>query len=222
VPFSISSTRSSSDVKVVVIIDAKDGHFKEASWVQEPIKYLPVSEEEAIGIVWEPGALAELVYLGSSPYYPLWKITVGSEEYFVNQQGKPLDGIHADLVIKPETLNLKSKGEWVTAYIELSEYYDVADIDVNTVYFDGTVPAVNDTQYGFVTDPDSYLVDYDGDGFLERMVKFNRAAVIEYLGTDNCEEDTGNDELVELFVTGEVADTTFEGSDTIRVIKKGK
>ena len=124
----------------------------------------------------------------------------------------------ANVTITPETLNVKSNGEWVTAYIELPDGYKVEDIDVNTVCL-GTVPAVNDTQqYGFVTDPDSYLMDHDGDGILERMVKFDRAAVVEYVGTIDYIEETGKAKLKELFVTGEVACAPFEGSDTIKVI----
>ena len=128
--------------------------------------------------------------------------------------------IPADVTIEPETLNVKSNGEWVTAYIELPEGYDVEDIDVNTVFLEDTIPAVTDAQYGFVTDPGSYLMDHDGDEILERMVKFNRTAVIEYLGTYDFDDgDTGNHKLAELFVTGEVAGAPFpfEGSDMVRV-----
>ena len=125
--------------------------------------------------------------------------------------------IQADVTIEPKTLNVKSNGKWISAYIELPEGYDVANIDLNTVCLD-TIPAENDPQYGFVTYPGSYLMDHDGDGILERMVKFNRTAVIEYLGTYDFDDgDTGNHKLAELFVTGEVAGAPFEGSDTVRV-----
>jgi hypothetical protein len=128
--------------------------------------------------------------------------------------------ISADVTIEPETLNLNSNGQWVTAYIELPACYDVANINATTVYLNDTIPAVNDTQYGFVTDPDSYLMDHDGDGILERMVKFDRAAVIAYLETIDFESETGSDKMVELAVTGKLFDeTAFEGSDTVRVIE---
>ena len=125
--------------------------------------------------------------------------------------------IPATVTIEPETLNLDSNGQWVTAYIELPEGYNVEDINVNTTCLD-TVPAVNDTQYGFVTEPGSYLMDHDGDGIMERMVKFDRAAVIVYLEEIDYADDTGKHKLIELSVTGEVAGAPFEGSDTIRVI----
>ena len=52
--------------------------------------------------------------------------------------------IEAEVNIDPDTLNVKSKGKWITAYIELPEGYDVNDIDINTVklqYNDSTVEA---------------------------------------------------------------------------------
>lgn len=35
----------------VVIRDAEDGSFKEASWVADPVKYLPVSKADALKLV---------------------------------------------------------------------------------------------------------------------------------------------------------------------------
>ena len=108
--------------------------------------------------------------------------------------------------IDPDTLNLKSKGKWVTAYIELPDGYDVADIDVGTVTLEATIPA---------EDHPTEIGDYDNDGVPDLMVKFDRQALIEYLdGT------TGE---VTLTVSGELSDgTSFEGSDTITVINPGK
>ncbi len=49
---------------LVLIIDANDGYFKEASWVSEPVEYMSSLEEEDIELAWEPGEES------SSPYYP--------------------------------------------------------------------------------------------------------------------------------------------------------
>jgi hypothetical protein len=117
-----------------------------------------------------------------------------------------LSVISATVDLDPDTLNLKSKGKWVTAYIELPEDYDVTDIDVDTVTLEDAVPAEHrPTELG----------DYDDDGFTDLMVKFNRQALIEYLdGT------TGE---VTLTVSGELGDgTPFEGNNTITVINPGK
>jgi len=129
--------------------------------------------------------------------------------------------IPATIDIDPNTLNLKSNGEFVTAYIELPTcYYNVADIDLATVSLDG-IPAVTDPTYGFVTDPNSYLMDHDGDGILERMVKFGRATVRTYLtGLPDYEEAPKFYDIT-LTVTGKLLNgTPFEGSDTITVLKK--
>jgi hypothetical protein len=86
---------------VVVLVDADDGSFKEASWVADPVKYLPVSKVEAlklalgeIDITDENGLNSlsskpeiELVYRNASPYYPDWKITIGDNVFYVSQDG---------------------------------------------------------------------------------------------------------------------------------------
>ena len=84
---------------VVVLVNAADGHFKETSWVTEPAKYLPVSQAEALKVVatevggLPDGTVIELVRRdsSSSPYYPVWKVTVGNAVYFVNQEGELFD-----------------------------------------------------------------------------------------------------------------------------------
>ena len=141
---------------------------------------------------------------GDPRIWPLGGVVdMGADEYYVSL-------VLATIDIDPDTLNLKGKGKWITAYIELPEGYDVADIDAITVlrFNNDTVPAVTDPKYDFVTDPSEYITDNDGDGILERMVKFDRSAVQAILSV--------GDE-VEITVTGEVGGTPFEGSDTIRV-----
>ena len=113
--------------------------------------------------------------------------------------------VEATVDFDPDTLNLKSRGKVVTAYIELPGGYDVQETDISTVMLNGIVPAL-----AHPTD----VADYDSDGVSDLMVKFNRADVQEIL-------EPGDE--VEVTVTGELADgTTFVGSDTIRVIEKGK
>jgi hypothetical protein len=102
--------------------------------------------------------------------------------------------IVATINIDPDTLNLKSKGRWITCYITLNKPYDVNDMDISTVLLEDTIPA----EWG----------DIQGDTL---MVKFDRSDVEDMLspGTYN------------LKVTGELTDgTEFEGdSDEIRVIE---
>jgi len=101
--------------------------------------------------------------------------------------------------VTPSTLNLKSKGKWITCYIELPEDYKVRDIDILTVKLNGEISAeLHPTEIG----------DYDTDGIPDLMVKFNRK---ELIAISSVGEAT-------LRITGEVNGTSFEGSDTIRVI----
>jgi hypothetical protein len=50
VPF--GSASESARIQAVVIVDSDSGKFKEASWVQEPVTYLPVTAHEALEIVY--------------------------------------------------------------------------------------------------------------------------------------------------------------------------
>ena len=93
---------------VVVLVDAEDGSFKEASWITDPEKYLPVAKTEALKLalgelhdelhivakkdardleVIEKKPIIELVYREASPYYPDWKVTVNGKVFFVGQDG---------------------------------------------------------------------------------------------------------------------------------------
>ncbi len=118
--------------------------------------------------------------------------------------------INATIDIDPDTINLKSKGKWITCYIELPGGYDVRDINASTILLEGSLPPIFNPKYGFVKSEDSYIMDHDNDILLERMVKFDRSDVEDMLspGTYN------------LKVSGELIDgTAFEGySDEIRVI----
>ncbi len=95
--------------------------------------------------------------------------------------------------IDPDTLNLKSKGGF-TAYITLPDGYSVADIDLDTVACEGAQATRG---------------SIEGDRLI---AKFNRQELLDVEPGDE----------VEMTVIGEVAGIPFEGSDTIRVIDKGK
>ncbi len=121
----------------------------------------------------------------------------------------PTGGIMATIDIHPNTLNLKSKGKFITAYIEL-EGADVRDIDASSILLNGAISPILDEKYGFVTSEDSYIVDHDNGGIMKRKVKFDRAEVQRIL--------TPADEVI-LTISGSLLDgTEFEGTDIIRVI----
>lgn len=111
--------------------------------------------------------------------------------------------------INPGALSLRSKGKWITAYIELPDGYSVDDVDVSTILLNDTVPAeMYPTSIG----------DYDGDSTPDLMVKFDRQSVIELILADyQSTEKLGE---VTLTITGELFNgTPFEGSDSITTIR---
>jgi len=112
--------------------------------------------------------------------------------------------IEASIDFQPDLLKLnpKAKGGFVETYIELPPGYDVRQIDISSIKFNGIVPALpKPTKVG----------DHDKDGIPDLMVKFSGAAVQSLL--------TPGDQI-EITVTGEVAGIAFEGTDTIRVTNK--
>ena len=147
------------------------------------------------------GIAATLLFIPDTMAAGIYSMTArfaGDAEYFPSSDTVDFEVIiviEATIEIKPETLNLSSKGVF-TAFIDLPEGYNEEDIDINTIECEWA-PALK----GMMAD----------DGRL--IVKFDR-------------EDLGyvpTGDAVELTVTGELTDgTPFEGSDTIRVIDKGK
>jgi len=129
--------------------------------------------------------------------------------------------IPANINLEPETLNLKSNGEWITTYVELPEGYDVSNINVPTIN-------LTNSSGDIITSVDlsapATIGDYNGNGTSDLMVKFNRTVVVDYFSEiDIIEDGTGIDEEIELVIAGELTDgTIFEGIGSIRLIKRGK
>lgn len=117
----------------------------------------------------------------------------------------------ADIKINPHTLNLKSNGQWITTYIELTEGHDIEDIDVSTVMINNTIPVDQDAP---IT-----IGDYDLDGVPDLMVKFDRASIIEWLGTIDYSENTGKSHLLKFTITGKALGIAFEGSDVVKALR---
>lgn len=114
---------------------------------------------------------------------------------------EPWEVVTATVDIYPDTLNIYSLfGKCIKAYIELPENYRIGDIDVTTIKLNDEVqPIPYPTEIG----------DYDNDGILDLMLKFDRTNVVRSILR------TGGDTLT---ITGALIGRSFEGSDTIKVI----
>lgn len=148
----------------------------------------------------------DLSDIGGIPDDYIGYVVVSADQPFIYTLQCVAVLLSATVDIDPDTLSLKSKSKWVSAYIELPEGYDVVDINVGTVMLEGAIPAeAHPTGVG----------DEDDDGIPDLMVKFDRQAIVNYL------DGTIGD--VTLTVSGKLEDgAAFEGSDTITVKNPGK
>jgi len=105
----------------------------------------------------------------------------------------------------PDTLNLKSKGQFVTVYIELPGGFDANQIDISSILLNDSVPALSKPVA---------IGDHDKDGTADLMVKFERNKVQSIIGT-------GGKALIN--ITGKVfhngSRLDFKGDDTIKIVR---
>jgi len=160
-------------------------------WSDYEERYPNAEEIDESGIWNTPYVIDE----NNTDYYPLMK---------------PWPWVSASVNINPDTLNLKSRGRWITAYIELPKGYDVKDINVSSIALNNTILAeMRPTGFG----------DEDGDGITNLMVKFDRGDLIEYMLSSM--DKTEKFITITLTITGKLNDgTMFEGSNTITVMPK--
>lgn len=120
--------------------------------------------------------------------------------------------IPAAIDLEPGTLNLRSNGKWVTCYIELAEGYSVGDIEGTTVTLDDISAYVDGRGWATSQASEDNITDHDGDGILERMVKFRREDVQAVVQSPRT--------LVT--VLGCLTDgTAFEGTAVLQVLDQG-
>ena len=132
----------------------------------------------------------------------------GTLQVFQYSLNQPLG---ASVDIKPETLQLTSKGEPVLAFIELPAGYRVADIEPSSVRLClGTEPCPHQ---GLPITGAAKVGDHDGDGAPELKVTFDRAKVIELV------RSLVAPTTATLTVSGTARDLSFRfwGTDTIRL-----
>jgi hypothetical protein len=135
----------------------------------------------------DPNYIAELneTDLDGNPRIIGGRIDMGVYEY-----------IQAYVRIVPHTINLSSKGKWITSYIWLPDEYDVADIEPNSIFLEDEIQ------------PEDFSVDQQKQ---VAVLRFSREDVQPIL-------EVGD---VELIITCQLTDgTDFEGTDIIKVTDK--
>jgi len=121
--------------------------------------------------------------------------------------------ISAEVDIKPESLQKKSAGQPVIAFIELPQEYDVTDIDVATVRLClGTAPCAGGVASDGAPGATPEVGDHDGDGIADLKISFGRCEVIALVS------DVPAPVVVTFTVSGKVGPYIFAGSDTVRLI----
>ena len=131
-----------------------------------------------------------------------WLASDGTLSASASTELSVMDVVPMGFDLTPGTLNLRSMGRWVTAYLEPESPYTPADIDIESIALLESVPM----------DPSApaEIGDHDGDGISDLAVKIDRAALELVL-------EAGDH--VEVVVTGTMAGRYFRGTDTIRVIR---
>jgi hypothetical protein len=86
--------------------------------------------------------------------------------------------IEASVTLDPATLNVHACGEWITCLIELEEGYSVNEIDGATVTLQEIPAYIGPEGWAAAQSNEENVKDFDGDFDLERMVKFDRAAIL--------------------------------------------
>ncbi|MHC4098203.1 MAG: GLUG motif-containing protein [Planctomycetota bacterium] len=127
---------------------------------------------------------------------PVWTIDEGVD--YPRLRWEFVFVLNAAVRIIPRTINLASKGNWITCYIWLPEQYNVVDIDPNSIFLEDEIKA------------EELSVDE------QNQVAIARFSREEFRGIINTGE-------VELTISGRLKDgTVFEATDVIRVINEGR
>lgn len=135
-------------------------------------------------------------------------VRIGSATAVVS--GVP-DFVPATIEYGPETINLKSRGLWVTAYVELPSGYQPVDVALNTLAVTA-IDGVPITPLAVLTEPNA-IGDFDNDGIPDLMVKIDRGRLQSVLTPG-----MRNIRMEGLLGTGE----SITGERSVAVIRPGK
>ena len=118
-----------------------------------------------------------------------------------------LTELQATIDIDPDTINLGSKGKYITAYIQLPVGYDVNSIDIASIQILTIQGHKLDIPIGTVGPHE--IGDHNNDGINDLMVKFDRKSLTDILKEGSAEIE----------VVGKHDGTYFSGTDTVKVLK---
>ncbi|OGH94240.1 MAG: hypothetical protein A2X42_03950 [Candidatus Margulisbacteria bacterium GWF2_38_17] len=136
-------------------------------------------------------------FTGSIDDISIFSKALTAEEVQQIYQREAVMVVNADLRIDPPVINKKSKGQYLTAYVELPPEYNVAIINPSSVLLNGTIAA---------EEHPTVLGDNDNDGIADLMVKFDRQKIITSLNSG------------EITVTGKLTNgMTFSGRTFIGI-----
>ncbi|MHC4544662.1 MAG: right-handed parallel beta-helix repeat-containing protein [Planctomycetota bacterium] len=123
------------------------------------------------------------------------KIDMGADEFV-----PPLTVV---VKITPKVLNPRSKGGWIICTIQFPNEHSISDVDTDTIVLEKIEP----TSYTTDEKANNLLMKFDrNDTDIQQLLK-----------------DLESEGSLPLTVTGALNDgTMFEGSDTIRILKRGK
>jgi hypothetical protein len=184
----------------IVWVDRRDGGFN--TYFKHSPDY-GETWENSTRITFRIGCNSPQIIADNNWVHVVWGgVKKGAESKIYYKRYKvPIEPIEAVIEIHPDTLNLKSKGKWVTAYIELEEGHNINEINISTILLEDSIPAEHHP---------TEINDYDNDSIPDLMVKFDRTEVEDMLNPgDN----------VMLHVSGNFLDgTLFQGETPIRTI----
>jgi hypothetical protein len=120
------------------------------------------------------------------------------------------------LKLEPNTLNLKSNGNYITAFIELPSSHDINEVEISSITLQ-----VAGCSYSVDLSAAINIGDYNGNGISDLIIKFQRQPVVNNLKILDYSTFSGKSIEMNFVVSGSLADgTSFGCSDTLSILKK--
>ncbi|MBW6519323.1 MAG: hypothetical protein K0A89_12610 [ANME-2 cluster archaeon] len=150
------------------------------------------------GTEWNKGAIVDMRYLSLGKHEVIVSAYDNAGNYNTTSANFTIRPLQAIVGISPKTLNINSKGNWITGFIEVLGYSPEL-IDISTVILNNSIYA----------EPQPFGIgDNNENGAPDLMIKFNRSGVQNLIQAGN----------VTLIIEGRVDYAAFSGYTQITVI----